>query len=158
MTASTTLPSVRQALYDLLAAALPGDVEFGWDAPADPGQVDGSAGSRRSVWLRSPVAMEVNSRTLPNGWTESWTQQVLVQVLPADASVTVPEADTSALEVVDAVIEPVIADARFANGVEAGWSVLVTIDGWRWATGRIGGADGYAVRCEVDVRVEATRC
>jgi len=158
MTASSTLYYVRSWLFDLLEAALPGDVAFGWDMPNEPSDVDGPNGLRRSVWLKAPIEAAAEVSTMPNGIDEKWTQVVRVQCLPEDGSVDVPTADLAASELLDVVVDAVRGEQRPVISELSDWSTVVTYGGYQYASGRLDGGDGYAASYEIKIDVEASRC
>lgn len=160
MTSASTLFEARQALFDIINGALPSDVVFGWDRPRTPAETDGDVGTRRSAWLSAPVDAAVTDRTMPGGWTETWTQPVVIQCLPFDGSGDVVTADHDADEILTLIVEAVEANKRLSGlGYDFdGWSVMCTYSGFTFRSGTIEGQEGYAAGYEVRLDVEATRC
>lgn len=158
MTATSTLYWVRGWLFDLLEAALPADVAFGWDKPREPADTDGPNGLRRSVWLNAAIEATAGDRTMAAGWTENYTQVVRIQCLPEDLSVDVPSADLAAAELLDVVVDELEANQRPSISELSAWSTVVTYGGYRYQCGWLPDDGGYAASYEIDVNVEASRC
>lgn len=151
---ATSLLEVRDALHDLVSAALAAEgVELLWNPPSEAEELS----ELTAAWWLNEVDVSAEPWTLPSGLQESYTKALAIKCLPSDGDVTSRDAAVAVLALVDVVYGVVTANARPLASTAA-WDARITWAGYSFLDLRLEKPSGFAAGVEIRIGVEATRC
>lgn len=155
--------SIAVVKSDLLAALAErpnlGSVRINGGAPTRATELRNEDGTEDALWLFNAEAGVdvVTLKSLPLEFDESYTLDVVIQVMRGKSDSTQAECDQRAVEILGELFGALATTPTLNITLPDGpyRRIEVTPSGWRHTTGRLVGKPGFGSRFDVDLAVEA---